>query len=81
MDFNTVEWIAIIGVIVAIVGIIIASVFAIVQILKRSNAGVNIEQKSGFLSKGSQGVQITTNQPERNEQKTDQRSSEEGSGK
>lgn len=50
MNFETSEWIAIIG-------IFLATVFAIIQLI-RKNHNTNISQKSGYFSRGDQNINI-----------------------
>ena len=56
MNFETSEWIAIIG-------ILIASVFAILQLVKKTH-NTNISQKSGPFSKGKQNINIKETKPD-----------------
>lgn len=68
MQFSLDNWLTITAICVTVVGIIIAVIIGIIQILKKDKTNpVNISQKMGPFSKGSQTANYSNNQAKDNE--------------
>ncbi len=56
-NLTTSDWLTIIAITVAVIGILIGLVIGIIQIKKKNNP-INITQKQGSFSKGTQSINI-----------------------